>query len=186
MFIERLRSSDGENYSLHLFNDIIRPTNQAKFLGIEIDDKLTFKNHIEAICTKSQKRLNVLCVLSRSKAEPKVLVQLYKTYIRPIIEYGSFCFLAAPKQQFMKLDKIQNEALRTCLHLPSYIRTSLLHEYASVKTLSTRLFDLNKKLLTKMSTFSPDVKKLVENYNADERAFESAKTPLENLLNLCR
>ena len=132
MFIERLKSPDGENHCLHLFNDIIRPTNQAKFLGIEIDDKLVFKKHFEAIVSKSLKHINVLRLLSRSNVKPKTLVQLYKTYIRPIIEYGSFCFLAAPKQNMSMLDKIQNQTLRICLHLPSYIRTSLLHEYASI------------------------------------------------------
>ena len=49
MFIERLKSPDRESHCLHLFNDIIRPTNQAKFLGIEIDDKLAFKKHFESI-----------------------------------------------------------------------------------------------------------------------------------------
>ena len=186
MFIERLKSPDGENHCLHLFNDIIRPTNQAKFLGIEIDDKLVFKKHFEAIVSKSLKHINVLRLLSRSNVKPKTLVQLYKTYIRPIIEYGSFCFLAAPKQNMSMLEKIQNQALRICLHLPSYIRTSLLHEYASIKTLTDRLHSLNKKLLTKMSSHSADIKNLVDNYNDAENAFESAKTPLEVLFCLCR
>ena len=132
MFIERIHPTDNENHCLHLFSDIIRPTNRAKFLGIELDDKLSFKHHFEATNIKAQKRLNVLRVLSRSGTEPKVLVRLYKIYIRSIIEYGSLSFLAAPKQHITQLDKIQNEALRVCLHLPSYIRTSLLHEYGSI------------------------------------------------------
>ena len=138
------------------------------------------------INVKAQKRLNVLRVLSRSGTEPKVLVRLYKIYIRSFIEYGSLSFLAAPKLYTTKLDKIQNEALRICLHLPSYIRTSLLHEYASIMTIQDRFCVLNNKLLTKMTTHSPDVKRLVDNYNADENAFESAKTPLEALFCLSK
>ena len=186
MFIERIRPTDNENHCLHLFNDIIRPTNRAKFLGIELDDKLSFKHHFEALNLKAQKRLNVLRVLSRSGTEPNILVRLYKIYIRSIIEYGSLSFLAAPKQHAAKLDKIQNEALRICLRLPSYIRTSLLHEYASIMTIQDRFHALSKNLLTKMITHSPNVSKLIDNYNADENAFESSKTPLEALFCLSK
>ena len=45
LFIERICPTDNENHCLHLFNDIIRPTNRAKFLGTELDDKLSFKHH---------------------------------------------------------------------------------------------------------------------------------------------
>ena len=115
-----------------------------------------------------------------------MLVRLYKIYIQSIIEYGSLSFLAAPKQHITQLDKIQNEALRVCLHLPSYIRTPLLHEYGSIMTIQERLRALSNKLLSKMTTHSPDVKKLVDNYNADENAFKSSKTPLEALFCLCK
>ena len=94
--------------------------------------------------------------------------------------------MAAPNRYFGKLEKIQNEALRISLHLPSYIRTGLLHEYASIVTITDRLHSLNKKLLAKMSVHSSDVKKLMDDYNANINAFESTKTPLEVLLALNR
>ena len=162
VFISRMRKANDENHCLQLFNDIIRPVNQAKFLGVKIDQWLSFKSHFEDIHNRSKKRLNVLRVLARAGVEPKVLMKLYKIYVRPILEYGSLSFIAAPKSQLDKLQKIQNEGLRICLRLPSYIRTGLLHECASIEPINDRLLSLNSHLLRKMYYQNPDVKKLID------------------------
>ena len=77
-------------------------------------------------------------------------MKLYKTYVRPIIEYGSISFMSAPKVQLSRLEQIQNEAIRICLRLPRYIRISLLHEYASIEPIYTRISKLNLSLLETM------------------------------------
>ena len=41
----------------------------------------------------------------------------------------------------MRLQRIQNEAIRICLKLPKYIRTKLLHEYASLEPIDERIED---------------------------------------------
>ena len=64
LFITKGNNSDKENYALQLFNDVVRPVKQAKFLGIEIDNSLLFKNHFDSITNKATKRLNVLKVLA--------------------------------------------------------------------------------------------------------------------------
>ena len=78
VFISRKRNANEENHCLQLFNDIIRPVSQAKFLGVEIDQWLSFKSHFEDVQNRSKKRLNVLRVLARAGVEPKVLMKLYK------------------------------------------------------------------------------------------------------------
>ena len=169
VFLSRNNIKPDENYSLHLFNDVVRPSKQAKFLGIQIDERLSFKQHFDAIHTSTARRLNVLRVLSRNDVKPIILLRLYKIYIRSIIEYGSFSFICAPKIFISKLQKIQNEALRVCLRLPSYIRVSLLHEYASLETLDDRMLMLNSRLLKKMYRHNSDIRILVENH-FDERS----------------
>ena len=121
MFIERIREKDDESFALHLFDDIIRPTQKAKFLGVEIDCALSFKFHVDSICKRANTRLSVLRILLRSGTDAATLMRLYKIYVRPIIEYGSVAYIAAPKSQLTRLQNIENEAIRICLRLSKYI-----------------------------------------------------------------
>ena len=180
LFFSRTRDSEEENYALHLFDDVIRPTNSAKFLGIEIDGALCFKKQINSIYDRAMKRLNVLKVLSANGTDAPTLMRLYKMYVRPIIEYGSIAFMSAPKTQLSRLEQIQNEAIRICLRLPRYIRTSLLHEYASLEPIFERLKDLNVSLLETMKSKNVHIENLVECHSrpTDNRHL----SPLDNLL----
>ena len=91
-------------------------------------------------------------------------MKLYKSYIRPIIEYGSIAFISASKTQMDRLLSIEHNAIRTCLRLPRYIRNSLLHEYASLEPLSVRLIKFNKKLLNIMKTNNSHIQTLLANH----------------------
>ena len=135
---------------MHLFDNIIRPTNSAKFLGIEIDGLLSFKKHTDSVLDRASRRLNVLRVLASNGTDAPTLMRLYKIYVRPIVEYGSAAFMSAPKTQLSRLQHIQTEAIRICLRLPRYIRTDLLHEYAAIEPIFVRLLMLNGKLLNIM------------------------------------
>ena len=84
----RLRKQDEEDMSLQLFDDIVRPTTNAKFLGVTLDSKLQFGQHIDELCGKASKRLSVLRFLSRAGTKPEVLIRLYKIYIRSLFESG--------------------------------------------------------------------------------------------------
>ena len=150
------------------------------FLGLEVDGLLAFKKHIDSVCNRTTKRLNVLRVLSHNGAEPVTLMKLYKIYIRPIIEYGSIAFMSAPKTQLSRLQRIQNDAIRICLKLPRYIRTNLLHEYASIEPIADRLLKLNTSLLNTMRLNNEHIKVLVQNYTLpNDNCYRS---PLDHIL----
>ena len=164
VMIARTRDPDKENYALHLFNDVIRPTQNAKFLGVEIDRLMSFQKQVDSICNRATKRLNVLRVLAKSGTDAKTMMKLYKIYVRPIIEYGSIAFMAAPNSQGSRLQKIENDAIRICLRLPKYIRNSLLHEYASLESISNRLLRTNTQLVRKMRQNNKDIDDLIKSH----------------------
>ena len=180
MFISRTRESEEENHAIHLFDDIVRPTTHAKFLGIEIDSHLSFKKHFESIKARSTRRLNVLKVLSRNGVEAAVIMKLYKIYVRPIIEYGCPSFVAATQTNLSHLQKIQNEAIRISLRLPRYIRTDLLHEYGAIDMVKDRLVQMSTQLLGKMRMNNEHVKALIENHTPSQD--ECHKSPLDLIL----
>ena len=187
LFFSRNKEKCDESFCIQLCNDIVRPSKQAKFLGFHLDDRLSFKEHFDMIQISATKRLNVLRVLARNGVEPVVLLKLYKMYIRSLMEYGSVCFIAAPKIYLSKLQKIQNDALRVCLRLPSFIRIGLLHECASIETFEERMLKLNSCLLRKMYTHNPDIKCLVEYYFSENHCHNSSPIstvrPIPDLFN---
>lgn len=88
--------------------------NEAKFLGLVLDSKLSGIPHCDYIASKCERRINMLRCLSGVwwGAHPLSLRLVYNALVRSILDYGSFmlepCRIAATK----KLDAIQSKALR--------------------------------------------------------------------------
>jgi len=63
---------------------------QAKFLGLIFDRKLTFLPHLRYLRQKCMKALNVLQVLAHAKwgSDEATLLHLYRSLIRSKLEYG--------------------------------------------------------------------------------------------------
>ncbi|XP_008483690.1 uncharacterized protein LOC103520381 [Diaphorina citri] len=97
------------------FNGVnLNVSNEMKLLGMIMDYRLTWKDHIIYTKAKAMKAMNILKILNNRNngVNRKVLLRLYKTYVRPIIEYGAPIYNSAPKAILNKLDPIQNTAIR--------------------------------------------------------------------------
>lgn len=88
----------------------------AKFLGVVFDSKLTWNAHINYIVEKCKRRLNLMRAVSGYTwgASKRTLMTIYRTLIRPVLEYGDIAFSTANKTPLAKLTSIQTEALRLC------------------------------------------------------------------------
>ena len=148
LLIHRLPDAPNDNLCIQLFNDIIRPCDSAKYLGVQFDNKLKFKDHFQDVESRATSRLNLFKLLAKNGVDNKTLIRLYKVYVRPLFEYGSLSFLAANLNQ---LQRIQNEFLRISLRLPRYLRNELIHQSAGIPKLKDRLIELNCRLMQKMS-----------------------------------
>ena len=147
IFFHRSHEKPTRDLAIQMFNDIVRPTTVAKYLGIKFDEKLSFRPHFSEVEKKAASRLNVFKLLVKNGIENEILIRLYKIYVRPVFEYGSIAFLPADTR---RLQQLQNEFIRLSLKLPRYIRTSLIHEAAGLEMVEERLIDLNKGLMVKM------------------------------------
>ena len=165
VILSRKRKKLDENLCVLLFNDVVRPVSKAKFLGVEIDSSLRFKDHVQDLALRAEKRLNILRILAWGGTEPKTLIRLYKVYIRSIFEYGSVCFLHCPESTMGIMQKIQNRAIRICLRLPRYISIRLLHESACLPTIKERLIQQGTKLVAKMRQANPLIRDLTIKHN---------------------
>ena len=62
-------------------------TNKENDLGVVIDDKLSFKDHVAQQSTKATKIVELIRRSFDYQSE-EIFVLLYKSLVRPILEYG--------------------------------------------------------------------------------------------------
>ena len=112
-----------------------KPT--TKFLGITLDSKLTFKNHIDSIRTKIAKSIGILCKAKR-KLPNTVLKNLYHTFISPYLSYGIEVWGATCATYLSPLVRLQKKAVRIISHATFFAHTRDLfttHEILPLITL---------------------------------------------------
>ena len=130
--------------ALKLYNNPIPIVDQAKFLGVIFDKKLSFIPHINTLKVKCQKALNVLKLLSHSDwgGDKKSLLNLYRSLIRSKLDYGCIIYGSARKSYLKKLDTIHHQGLRLAL---GAFRTSPVQSLYS-EAQEPSLYDRRKKL----------------------------------------
>ena len=111
------------NYKL---NDIlIKSSNNEKILGVVIDSNLSFKEHLYA-CVKKGYGISNLISTNLRNLQRNVLVNLYKCYVRPTLEYNSVIF--SPHNIFF-IDALENVQRHFTKYLPG------LHNFDYVERL---------------------------------------------------
>ena len=66
-----------------------------KYLGVILDEKLSFTEHVTAVKKKSQQRLHVLRKLRAFYVDPLHLLRLCRSIIEPLLTYCSICYYPA-------------------------------------------------------------------------------------------
>ena len=102
--------------TLEINNHPLQMVKKVTFLGMVFDHRFTWRDHIDYLINKCQKRINVLKLLTGSKwgADKSTMVILYKTLIRSVLDYGCVVYHSASDTVLQKLDVIQSQSLRLC------------------------------------------------------------------------
>ena len=83
-----LRKKKTRNHSPLTLNNIqVERASSQKHLGLILDEKLNFKQHIESAIVKINKGVAVIKKL-RYSLPCKSLITIYKAFLRPLIDYG--------------------------------------------------------------------------------------------------
>ena len=91
LFRQGLRHIDESHLpTLMLGNERINKTNCVKYLGVMLDDKLNLKTHVDYVKSRAIRRLSILkCIAGKGNgADRTILIRIYKSLIRPILEYA--------------------------------------------------------------------------------------------------
>ena len=93
------------------FNNIqVERASHHKHLGILLDEKLTFKQHINTLILKINKGISAIKKLRRSLPQ-KFLMTTYKAFLRLLIDYGDIIYDQTQIEYFWeKLESVQYKA----------------------------------------------------------------------------
>lgn len=121
---------------LYLNNTVIPFSNQAKYLGMNLDTKLKWKVHVkkkrEQLQLKYQRIYWLIGRYSSLPIENKLLV--YKQVIRPIFTYGAELWGTTCETNIQIIQRFQNKVLRSIVNAPWYIRNNNLHRDLCIET----------------------------------------------------
>ena len=73
------------------YNVQVERVSYQKHLGILLDEKLNFKQHIDSAISKGNKGISVIKKL-RHNLPGKSLVTIFKAFLRPLIDYGDIIY----------------------------------------------------------------------------------------------
>ena len=90
-------------------NNTVFFTNEIKFLGVTIDNKLSFNSHISSVCNKIAKSICILHKLS-TYIPSDITRKLYFTLIYPFFIYSVEVWDSSCQTQLNRLRKLQQRA----------------------------------------------------------------------------
>jgi hypothetical protein len=97
--------------TLRFLDEDLHPASSIKLLGININDKLNWGEHVDNLAKRAGQRLGILRK-ARHILPTSALATLYKTRVRSVMEYCSPIWQNAPCTALNKLDTIQRKAIR--------------------------------------------------------------------------
>jgi hypothetical protein len=115
--------------TITLKNIPIPPSDTIKYLGFNLDKRLTWKNHIRTKRLTLNIRMRILSLLisRNNNTNLKVKLLIYKTLLKPIWTYGIQLWGSAKKSNTNKIQVFQNLALRRLSNAPPYVSNLTLH-----------------------------------------------------------
>ena len=154
------------NYeNLQLSSYVIPYKKEIKYLGITMDQKLTWKSHISNLIAKAEKSLNLLRLTTRRYwgADITTSLLMYRATIRSIIDYGCIFYGAASDSLLKRVDILQNKALRICAGVMRSTPVEALRVETGEPPLKLRREYLSKKFIMKLKASQQE--QFMENIN---------------------
>ena len=166
----------GGSVTIQLFGEPVTSVNEAEFLGVTFDSRLTWEPQTRKVVAKSYKRLNLLRAISSlsDTINPNTMLDLYKSIIRSLFEYCSLCILNAAETHIQKLQLIQNESMRIISKFLAYVAIEDLHDCCGLSYVKEYLTECARKKLAFIKKASPLVGDVIAEYNQVKYIKENA------------
>jgi hypothetical protein len=130
-------------------------SSSVKYLGIKLDAKLRFAQHVKETCTKARRIRAALYPMlnSHSPIPIRTKLAILKMYIHSILTYAGPAWGAlVAVHRWKQLEAVQNIALRTITGLPKYVRNSAIRNSLNIPTIQESISGQSHKMFHRTST----------------------------------
>ena len=154
MLIYLSRKVTGSTLELSVDGSQVEKVRSFKFLGVTIIETLTWSNHINTVCAKVSRNLNLLHRLPWFLPQPLLL--FLKSYILPLFDYCDVVWSRCTKSEASRLETFLNYTCRTVLRKCRGSSASATRREQGLSTLtSRRKLDFVLTMFNCMSSKSP-------------------------------
>ncbi len=124
----------------------------VKYLGLHLDQKLTWKNHIWTKRQHLNLKLNKLYWLvgKNSKLSLKNKLLIYKTILKPIWTYGLQLWGTTSNSNILIMQRFQSKFLRQITEAPWYVSNKTIHEDLKIPYVTQEIVKSTTKYLSKL------------------------------------
>ena len=127
----------GSKFDTDLSGEKLQYVKQFNYLGMKLEDTLTFELHAADTMRMVAHKLNLL---SRIRKYIKIgqSIAIYKSKVVPYFDYGDIFLKNVSQKSLDKLQKLQNRALRICLAQDGRSNVNDLHNTCNINKLEQR------------------------------------------------
>ena len=149
-----LGKSTRQTIILNINNIKIRESQNVELLGLTIDNRLTFKDHINMLCRRASYKLHALRRIRKYLTLEKSKL-LYNAFINNQFSYASIIWMFCRKQDYLEVEKNHYKALKIVYNSNECYEELLINNELSIhqKQLRTLANEIYKSLTDVNSDF---------------------------------
>ena len=146
--------------NLNINKNHIKQVGTFKYLGVYLDNKLSWQEHIETLNTKLAKFTGLVYKM-RNFTPRKILMMLYNALVGSYLRYGIGAWGSCSLYLRNSLQKAQNKAIRAIMFLP--FTSTLTNQHSQLKVLNVE------------QTYKHEIAKMIHSvfYNYNPAAFSN-------------
>ena len=167
-----------DNYQVHISTESLKHVKLYKYLGVEIDNQLSMKQHAKNILKTGSHKLYMLRHI-RKVLTLHAAVLVFKSVFLGVLDYGSIFVSSIPEDMKGNIQTLQNNALRCCLNImdPRDANVIAIHRLVNVLLFKERLI-LNLLLCIRNAVIESTLKTIRGNINTRQNDGLTIQLPI--------
>ena len=129
-----------DNHKIHIGTESLKHVKLYRYLGVEIDNQHTMKQHAKNILKTGSHKLYILRHI-RKVLTMHAAVLVFKSVFLGVLDYGSIFVSSIPEEMKENIQTLQNHALRCCLNIidPRDANVIAIHRQVNVSLFKERM-----------------------------------------------
>ena len=170
-----------KNLSLSFGSEEINVSREIKFLGLDLNYKLTRIKHVDKIVAKLKKKTQHAKTPKIKNIKSNIIMYLYKTMVRPLYMYANAVWAYVTKSDLNKIQREQNKAIRLAYNLPMWTSVNELHQIGNLEIVSKTIQKLSSEYLARAIKQNKKIKNITEKHLITWSQIKMYQITLQNI-----